>query len=116
MQRELTMSVRAQPQIKRASAFNANRHRLKESPLETHCFFRRNSGQLILLRAVGASPFLSGSVPLISYRPVLSPLYAFALKSEKNRNLGDVIGVLGLTERPEDQGFRTKDDACQESS
>jgi hypothetical protein len=31
---------------------------------------------------------------------VLSPLYAFALKSEKNRNLGDVIGVLGLTERP----------------
>jgi hypothetical protein len=115
MQRELTMSVRAQPQIKRASAFNANRHRLKESPLETHCFFRRNSGQLILLRAVGASLFLSGSVPLISYRPVLSPLYAFALKSEKNRNLGD-IGVLGLTERPEDQGFRTKDDACQGSS
>jgi len=58
----------------------------------------------------------SGSVPLISYRPVLWPLYAFALKLEKNRSLGDVIGVLGLTDPPEDQGFWTKDDACQESS
>jgi len=96
MQREPTMSARAQLQIKRASAFNGNRHRLKESPLETHCFLNRNSGQLILLRAVGASLFLSGSVPLISYRPVLWPLYAFALKSEENRSLGDVIGVLSF--------------------
>jgi hypothetical protein len=31
---------------------------------------------------------------------VLWPLYAFALKLEKNRSLGDVIGVLGLTDRP----------------
>ena len=38
----------------------------------------------------GASLLFSGSVPLISYRPALWPLYAFGLKLSENRGLCDV--------------------------